>query len=155
MQILILFVREDISLRAQNSFKFHIIPLRLLTDWNSHRSVCTRDLRLGQRVVETNGEYFSVGPKKTSCIQCKCKLSSVICCFPSFWRQSIRRKRSPSWPQLLNVIQPSQIALCPWLTELYCKELFWSSFALMPGVASCVNFSIRGQLGYYSKALQL
>ena len=29
------FVREDISLLAQNSFQFHIIPLRLHIDWNS------------------------------------------------------------------------------------------------------------------------
>lgn len=29
------FVREDISPLAQNSFQFHIIPLRLHIDWNS------------------------------------------------------------------------------------------------------------------------
>lgn len=28
------FLREDISLLAQNSFQFHIIPLRLHIDWN-------------------------------------------------------------------------------------------------------------------------
>ena len=37
--------------------------------------------------------------------------------------------------QLLNLMLPSQIALCLGLTELYCKQLFcqnvfWSSFAL-------------------------
>lgn len=35
METQIHFVTEDISFLAQNSFQFHIIPLRLSIDWNS------------------------------------------------------------------------------------------------------------------------
>ena len=123
-------------------------------------SVCTRDLRLGQRVVETNGEYFSVKKKKPCCIQCKCKWSSVICCFAIFGRQSIRRKRSPSWPSSLKWYYPVKLhcvrtLLSCIVNSFFFLNVFQWSIAFKPRVASCVNFSIRGQLGYYSKALQL
>ena len=49
---------------------------------------------------------------------------NMLFCY--LWETIHTQKEITVVAQLLKVILPSQIALCPSLTKLYCKQLFFS-----------------------------